>query len=72
MPGFALWATPGQFLFELRSNKNWWAARDSTSARNGHRDQCRWADGRRRHLVTGRFRRDAASKGREQPRTTGL
>ena len=48
-------------------NEAWWAARDSTSARGGHRDQRRWADGRRRRLVTGRIRRDATPVGRESP-----
>jgi len=38
----------------------------SNSARDGYRDQRRWADGRRRRLVTGRIRRDAAPEGREQ------
>ena len=47
-------------------NEAWWAARDSNSARDGHRDQRRWADGWRRRLVTGRIRRDAAPEGREQ------
>jgi hypothetical protein len=60
------------FVQNRVSNEAWWAAWDSTSARDGHRDQRRGADGWRRRLVTGRIRRGAAPEGRERPRTTGL